>query len=166
MGSALIMKKIIKRLANYPLNLIGLEIRRKSRIESEFGKEAIFDLNWKLILAYLYESLDDFFFLQVGANDGIICDAIYDFVQRHKLAGIAIEPIDEYFQKLVENYSSNPNVIPCQIALHPTDKKRTIYRLKSDHPFNKDLNGIASFNREHLLKFQDPKKNTKRMVCT
>lgn len=61
----------------------------------------------------------------------------------------------------MENYSSNPNVIPCQIALHPTDKKRTIYRLKSDHPFNKDLNGIASFNREHLLKFQDPKKTPK-----
>lgn len=59
------MKKIIKRLANYPLNLIGLEIRRKSRIESEFGKEAIFDLNWRLILAYLYESLDDFFFYKL-----------------------------------------------------------------------------------------------------
>ncbi len=156
-----IMKKIIKKSVNSVLNLLELEIRRKSRIEFEFGKEAVFDLNGKLsfsyLLSYLHGSLDDLFFIQVGANDGIMCDQIYDFVQRHQLAGIVIEPIDEYFQRLVKNYAANPNVTPCKRALHPTNKQQIVYRLSTDHPFNKDLDGIASFDREHLLKFQDPK---------
>ena len=51
-------------------------------------------------LANLIETnlVDDFFFLQIGANDGISFDPIYHLVTNFKLRGICLEPIDEYFQ--------------------------------------------------------------------
>lgn len=44
------------------------------------------------------------FFLEVGANDGIQFDPLYELVIKHKLSGILIEPDMESFTQLQHNY--------------------------------------------------------------
>jgi FkbM family methyltransferase len=46
----------------------------------------------------------DFFFVQVGANDGITCDPLYEFIQKYNWKGLFIEPGDVAFDKLTKLY--------------------------------------------------------------
>lgn len=43
-------------------------------------------------------------FIQVGANDGISFDNLYEFVTSHKSRGLVIEPLPHYFNRLRLNY--------------------------------------------------------------
>ena len=47
---------------------------------------------------------DDFFFIQVGANDGLMCDPIRQFIVKHSWGGILVEPVPDYFELLKKNY--------------------------------------------------------------
>jgi len=59
-----------------------------------------------------------FFFVQIGANDGVFCDPIRNFVTRNRVAGIVVEPLKDYFRKLSENYRDYPMVKPVNVAIH------------------------------------------------
>ena len=59
----------------------------------------------------------DFFFIQIGANNGKRFDPIYNIVKTLKLKGLALEPIKEYYDELVENYK-NSNVMPVNKAIY------------------------------------------------
>ena len=43
---------------------------------------------------------DDFFFIQVGANDGVMCDPIRQFIVKHSWGCILVEPVPDYFELL------------------------------------------------------------------
>jgi FkbM family methyltransferase len=50
----------------------------------------------------------DFFFIQIGANDGVYADPIRSYVVQHRWRGILVEPSQEMFQRLVKNYEGYP----------------------------------------------------------
>lgn len=97
---------------------------------------------------------DDFFFLQIGANDGISFDPIYHLVTKYKLRGICLEPIDEYFQLLSDNYSAFPQVKLIKKAV--TEKTGTSTMHKVENPRDENLpiwtKGIASLDKDHHRK--------------
>ncbi|HOM64548.1 MAG TPA: FkbM family methyltransferase [Ignavibacteriales bacterium] len=117
-----------------------------------FGYEItkIGDLNLLPSLIYKYHH-KDFFFIQIGANDGISFDPIYDVVKKLKLSGIAIEPVKDYYEDLVKNYK-NSNVITVNKAIYEKSGKISIYRVKNDNDLPKWSKGIASLNPEHYKK--------------
>ena len=49
--------------------------------------------------------------LQIGANDGYLCDDIRGYINMYEWGGLFIEPIPEYFEKLKENCKNNKNHI-------------------------------------------------------
>src|SRR5216683_542034 len=69
----------------------------------------------------------DFFFVQVGACDGVSFDALYDFVVKHNLPGIVIEPVPDLYRELKANYSRCLSIIPLNVALHRTAKQVEMY---------------------------------------
>ena len=71
------------------------------------------------------------FFLNLGANDGVTNDPIYDFIEPFQLKGIAVEPIAASYQKLCENYSKSDGVTLERAAIYE-GKKLPIYRLPDD----------------------------------
>jgi FkbM family methyltransferase len=153
----------LKGMIKKSLKRFGYQIKKIPRIEYRYGPEAC--LNFEnpsivkdLLLSYCYLISKNFFFIQIGANDGIMRDQIYDFVQKYNLAGLVVEPIDDYYQELKENYGNNKNVIPVKKALHHSKKKETIYRMIKDHPFDEAYNGLGSFNLDNLMKYKDPKQ--------
>lgn len=160
------MRKILKKF----INLLGLEIRRIPRIERYFGREVCLRAdklntlrNLLLFNNYFLQS-EDFFFVQIGANDGVMYDPIYHIIQKYNLPGILLEPIDDYYQKLEENYRDNSNVVTVKKALHPSKNKEIIYGLRKNHPLHEAYNGIASFNLNHLLKYKDPRKTPEKWL--
>jgi FkbM family methyltransferase len=93
---------------------------------------------------------EDFFFVQVGACDGISFDALYDFVVKHQLPGIVIEPLPDLYRELKANYSRCLSIIPLNVALHRTAKQVEMYRIS---PEAKGLpgwtKGMSSMDPEH-----------------
>lgn len=110
------------------------------------------DLHLEDILKKKFPAGSEFNFVQVGANDGISHDWLYDFVKERKSSGIVIEPLHDFFTQLKENYSFSKDVIPLQYAVHATAKEINLYRVQKEFLSNYPdwAGGIASFSAEHL----------------
>jgi FkbM family methyltransferase len=92
-----------------------------------------------------------FFFVQVGANDGVLDDPIRELVIRHALPGLLIEPLPDLFEKLQANYLGQPQLRFENAAVLPADGEVTIHRVRADAPVHAHWHGIASFSRSNLL---------------
>jgi FkbM family methyltransferase len=68
----------------------------------------------------------DFFFVNIGANDGITNDPIHPFLCEYGWRGIAVEPLDALFAELVRNYASFPGVV-CERAAITTQPRPLYY---------------------------------------
>ena len=101
-------KKLNKLLAN-----VGYEIVKKDRFNECLVKE--------------YAKSDDFFFIQIGANDGVKFDYLYDFVTQNNCKGVVVEPLKAYFERLQNNYSDYPDIVPVNIAIHDAKKTVDVY---------------------------------------
>lgn len=51
-----------------------------------------------------------FFFVQIGANDGIKDDPIRHFVLKHHWRGLLVEPQPQVFESLKQNYAGEPQL--------------------------------------------------------
>ena len=74
----------------------------------------------------------DFFFIQIGSNDGITDDPIHPYVVEHRWSGILVEPVRYLFDRLVRNYDGHTGLIFENVAIAETAEPRTLYRLKED----------------------------------
>lgn len=99
----------------------------------------------------------EFFFAQVGANDGKTGDPFYNIVKFFNWKGIMFEPVPYVFEKLKENYSDNKNIILENSALTKSTDKLNFYYLKKDNNPNLPnwYDQIGSFNLEVLKKHKD-----------
>ncbi|MGR9106452.1 MAG: FkbM family methyltransferase [Gammaproteobacteria bacterium] len=98
------------------------------------------------------EKGNELFFVQIGANDGVIYDPIYPFVQQAGWRGVLVEPVGIYFERLKENYRSNDRLIFENVAISNRREVREFYRVRENLP---DLpewcNGLGTFNLNVLL---------------
>lgn len=106
------------------------------------------------ILAQKFKLTDDFSFVQIGANDGVQFDDLYDFVTSRKSKGLVVEPIKFYFDKLKQNYKKYPEIIPINLAIHATEQKAFIHYVDPDSlsMAPKWAEGIGSLDPEHYKK--------------
>jgi FkbM family methyltransferase len=95
--------------------------------------------------------LKDFFFVQIGANDGVMNDPIYQFVTETRVAGVVVEPVRDIYTQLVRNYRHYPRVQPVNLAIHKELKTAQIYRLtpQAADKLGGWAHGIASFQQDH-----------------
>jgi FkbM family methyltransferase len=91
----------------------------------------------------------DFFFIQVGANDGRSYDPIYELVTQHELAGLAIEPLPDMYELLKNTYLKYPKVRTANFAIHRTEKEVTLYRVRANADVADWAHGIASLDPSH-----------------
>lgn len=94
----------------------------------------------------------DFFFIQVGANDGIRHDPLHAFVQAHRCRGILIEPQHAMFEQLRETYRDHAQLTLLNLAIGDAPHKK-FYRMQAAPPDAPSWwHGIASFDRETVAK--------------
>src|SRR5688572_14894187 len=74
---------------------------------------------------------DDFFFVQIGANNGQRYDPIHHLVVKEKIhvKGIAIEPATEYFNELAATYKDFPQIKLVKKAIHNFKTEETMYKI-------------------------------------
>lgn len=110
----------------------------------------------QLILERNFKINCKFNFVQVGANDGVSFDFLYDFVKQRNSCGIVIEPIKQYYNELLINYKDFPEIVKINKAIHPTNKEIIIYRIAPNATSNYPdwVKGIASFDPHHHIKLK------------
>jgi len=93
----------------------------------------------------------DFFFVQIGANDGVFADPIRNFVTRNHVAGLAVEPLKDVHARLVTNYRDYPKVKTANVAIHPTARSLDLHRIDPAKAgeVGEWSGGIASFHEHH-----------------
>lgn len=87
-------------------------------------------LSIQRVLALNFPPETAFNFVQVGANDGINFDFLYEFVITRKSSGLVIEPVKDYFKELVINYKDYPRIKKINMAVHRSEKSKLIYKIK------------------------------------
>ena len=100
------------------------------------------------------------FFVQIGANDGVFRDPLFEFVTKNhdQVSGLALEPVRETFQKLQANYAKYPHVTPLNVAIHATEKQINIHKVDPSYygKLPEWVRGIASFDKEHYKALNVP----------
>ena len=140
------------------------------KILNIFGKGFYFKkkcFSSKNILEINFQKNEKFNFIQVGANDGVSFDFLYDFIIQRDSQGIVIEPVKDYFSELVLNYVNFPKIVKINKAVHPILKKVTINKIspKAIEKYPEWVKGIASLDPEHHKKtFIDSKHILKEEV--
>jgi len=102
---------------------------------------------------------DNFFFIQVGANDGKMVDPIREHILKYNWRGIMVEPIPDYFESLKKNYKGAKGLIFEQLAISSENSNPIkIYYLEKNNESEKvheywhfGLAGI-SFNDNEIWK--------------
>ena len=96
--------------------------------------------------------------IQVGSNDGVSNDPLYESILRHKRKSLLVEPIDYLADKLRLLHGGNPFVIVYEIAIHPSSNAVDFFHLSHDAQrqmgdlWKPWFDQIGSFSKQHLIK--------------
>ena len=138
------MKKFfitIKILLQRLLTLAGFRVERIIKPAQPID---VFELAVQKIALERGES---FFFVQVGANDGIGNDPIRKFIERHHWRGLLVEPQPKVFERLKVNYSHENQLVLVNAAIARESGSSKLYTVSTDGIET----GLASFDRRLLL---------------
>jgi FkbM family methyltransferase len=141
----------LKSLVLNTLQNLGFELIRKP-VASTYKTELSGLSFAEFLNLYLRtRDLGSFFFIQVGANDGVANDAVHDFAVNLNLKGLVIEPQDAAFKALRTNYNGASNLVFENIAISNEDGEKPLYTIRRDLEFLQYVNQAASFRREHTV---------------
>lgn len=148
------MKKLIRSV----LNSFGYSLHRIDDAESrylEFAQGHGF-LHGLVLLELMRkrESKEAFKIIQVGANDGVTVDPVFPIAERFsdETELLLIEPQDNAFEKLNENYKFHPRKKMCNMAVGEGGEI-ALYRIRPDlqsHYKGIIGSGVTSGNKEYV----------------
>ena len=92
------------------------------------------------------KTVDDFSFIQIGANDGKMADPLYNWIKKYGWKGILVEPQKKGFEKLKINYRNNKkNLIFENVAISDKNGTRDLFKVKDGQIKESWQKGIATF---------------------
>lgn len=143
------IKKIIKKIVGSTgYRLVKESVTMNSLDKYKLSRDHFFDLYFSNV------KKDDFFFVQIGANDGVTNDPLHEYVCKYDLKGLAVEPQEEVFKSLEKNYLGK-NVTCIKAIVSNTTGLVNFYSVK-DSLLNEDnmksMTGISTLNKEVLRK--------------
>jgi FkbM family methyltransferase len=106
----------------------------------------------------------DFFFVQIGAHDGVLDDSLKDLIRQHRLRGLLVEPLPDVFETLRRNYADQPQLMFARVAITTNGVEPYLYRVRQGSSVHQFSQVLASFNRDHLLKEGVPDSDIERIV--
>jgi FkbM family methyltransferase len=94
-----------------------------------------------------------FYFVQIGANDGVRSDPLRPLILKHALPGLLIEPLPDYFDALRRNYADQTDLVFEQTAIGASEGTLELARFKPDAPIHDDMHGLASSDTTRMERF-------------
>lgn len=129
------------------------KLLRKFRLERSYKPTTLVERpDWlfedflKMAVTHELVKTNNFFFIQIGAFDGMENDPIRPLVREFSLAGLVVEPQVVAFKKLQKTYQDYPQVTVVNAAISDKNEIRDFYTT-TDSSIQ-----TASFNRTHLVK--------------
>jgi FkbM family methyltransferase len=159
------LKKLRRRVADFfRLRPALYDFARQARLRlagptSRIGKH---------LDRYSKAHLENFTFVQIGANDGLRNDPVRDFVVRDRWAGVFVEPLPDVFPLLQKNYArlaSRGNLRFVNAAVSSRSASLPFYSFQnsflSGKPLEERLHLLrkASFDRDQVLPFAECEQN-------
>jgi FkbM family methyltransferase len=149
---------VIKALVRQLLKRCGYRISSLRQTPSAFlTEDNLLKLDFDFVVArhlLNIKDTDDFFFIQVGAFDGVQADPIRKFILRHHWQGVLIEPQKKAFAALKQNYADQPQLTFKNVAISDHNEVRTLYTV-AEGQVPEWCQGLASFDREVILKHKE-----------
>jgi FkbM family methyltransferase len=151
------MIKSLATAAKRFLRRFGLKVVRVCKITSPDFETAC-AIPFDYVMASSLFITENFFFVQIGAFDGITGDPIRKFLEVKKFGGLLLEPQKDAFEKLKENCKSQPQLILVNKAVSNSSESKYLYRIRPGTPglqkwmTQTAMAQIASFSRETILK--------------
>jgi FkbM family methyltransferase len=151
------MSKILKKFCG----VFGYKLLPKYYVKNKDYLSKLSSLNLKQIILDLVERKIINSVIQIGANDGVGHDHLYDVIKKFRLQSLLLEPIRELFLNLNNNYLNFKNVRLENSALSINSEILFLYTVNPDyfHKYGTLPTGIASFYKEHLVKHGIKKKH-------
>lgn len=107
----------------------------------------------EVVVAHYAQDHPRIHFLQVGACDGVLGDALFPLVQSYRMSGVLIEPRAAMFEKLKQNYAAlDGDFVFVNAAIMPTDGTQNLHSSKNVPGAPDSLQGTASFDKKIVLK--------------
>lgn len=108
--------------------------------------------NSRRILEDFAKSKKDFFFIQIGAYDGVTGDPIFKLSTKFKWKGILVEPQKDAFELLLNNYSGSNNLTFVNAAISNTNGPQKFYGVKPIGSDDFNHGQLHSFRMDVILK--------------
>lgn len=135
----------LKTLIKSNLRRLGVDVVRYFP-DSFLPPIEVLPLYFKAYIGTCLEADPDFFFVQVGASDGMADDPLRESVTTYHLRGLLIEPLPDLFERLRQNYAGEPQLRFENVAVAAVNGRLVLYRPKAGAPvppvaptFNRDL---------------------------
>jgi FkbM family methyltransferase len=147
----------VKQLVRTELKHLGYTIRRLP--SPAFDPRLALEIDFDYVLDHYLASREDprpFFFLQVGAYDGVIDDPLHERVREGSWHGILVEPQPSHFRRLMENYAGVEGLTFINAAISEEGGPRRMFVIQDETGTPIDyLGGLTSFREEPLRRFHE-----------
>ncbi|MFT6372361.1 MAG: FkbM family methyltransferase [Gammaproteobacteria bacterium] len=140
------MKKLLQKI----LSKFGL---RLSRIPIYIDPVAPFSLLEMAIKLQLDKEKKEFYFLQIGANDGILADALNPIIRKYRLPGCLVEPMRDVYKDLKMNYVDQKQLDFRNVMVSHKNGIGTMYRFRRDAELPASFyHGLAREDSDYIFK--------------
>ena len=141
--------KFLKKIVNF----FGYKLINKKHIKNNRILSSNSVLKIDAILKNIFEKHNIKNILQIGANDGISFDELNYFIKKYKSKSILVEPIQQIFLKLKENYKNFENVIFDNSAIISDEKNSYLFKVNEKFldKYGNHIPAISSFDKQHLI---------------
>ena len=141
--------KFLKKIVNF----FGYKLINKKHIKNNRILSSNSVLKIDAILKNIFEKHNIKNVLQIGANDGISFDELNYFIKKYKSKSILVEPIQQIFLKLKENYKNFENVIFDNSAIISDEKISYLFKVNEKFldKYGNHIPAISSFDKQHLI---------------
>jgi FkbM family methyltransferase len=143
---ALRLLKDALRRYGYRIEKMPLTLIKHPRVQLQIHLEHV-------VTRYLYQQRPgDFFFIQIGAHDGVTSDPISQLVRRYAWNGLLVEPQAGAFQQLRANYADQQQLQFVNAAIAEDDVEKILYKIREGvSGLPEWYEQIASFERDVIL---------------
>lgn len=145
------LHSVIKRPIETVLQKFDKAVVHRAR-ELTSQKHAQLRISLPMLLSELYLADPGVNLVQVGALEGLDDDPLKEFLSRHPINSILIEPQPLAFSRLRSTYSGSRNITVCNSAIDVADGRRALYTVSGGPGVPSWAEGLASFDKSTILK--------------
>ncbi|HEY2342030.1 MAG TPA: FkbM family methyltransferase [Chthoniobacteraceae bacterium] len=124
---------MLKSILKKTLRTFGVGVRHIPRPLVK-TPEAEFRFTFEHIVLSHFCREPDFFFVQIGANDGSTVDPLYSMVERFDWPGLLIEPEELAYQRLCQTYRDKTRLQFANVAIADYDGEGTLHVVNPEVP--------------------------------